>query len=195
MALEKLTLARVGIASLGTLVGTANTVNFVGAGNTFLDHTNGLIDISISGGGGGGGITEADSINKILFIHYGEFPSNKKVQSPQKFAEIFTHEDATCDIDSGVTIDIDEDCLLFFTDKIDFDMNFFGDPVAGTNLMRSSGNFDDNIRTTFTANVILGDSHDKVGYSQVPTELKDDLSTDIETGVTIDIEEGAVMVL
>ena len=195
MALEKLTLARVGIASLGTLVGTANTVNFVGAGNTFLDHTNGLIDVSISGGGGGGGITAADSINKILFIHYGEFPATKKVQSPQKFAEIFTHEDATCDIDSGVTIDIDEDCLLFFTDKTDFDMNFFGDPVAGTNLMRSTGAFDQNISCVFTSSVVLGSGYDKVGYSQIPTELSDDLSMDIETGVTIDVEDGAVMVL
>ncbi len=195
MALEKLTRARVGIASLGTVIGTASTINFVGAGNTIIDQSDGLIDVSISGGGGGGGLTEADSINKILFIHYGEFPAAKKVQSPQKFAEIFTHEDATVDIDSGVTIDVDEDCLLLFTDKTDFDMNFFADPVAGTNLMRSSGNFDDNIRTTFTANVVLGDTHDKVGYSQVPTELKDDLSTDIETGVTIDVEEGAVMVL
>ena len=134
-------------------------------------------------------------VNKILFIHYGEFPSSKSISSPQKFAEIFTHEDATIDIDNGVTIDVDDDCLLLFTDKTDFDMNFFSDPVSGTNLMRSSGNFDDNIRTTFTTNVVLGDGYDKVGYSQVPTELKDDLSTDIETGVTIDVEEGAVMIL
>ena len=194
MALERLTRARVGISSINSIVGTAHTLRFVGAGNTFLDHTNGLIDISISGGGGGG-LTAADSISKLLFIHYGEFPSSKSISSPQKFGEIFTHVDATVDIDNGVTIDVDDDCLLLFTDKTDFDMNFFSDPVSGTNLMRSSGNFDDNIRTTFTTNVVLGDGYDKVGYSQVPTELKDDLSTDIETGVTIDIEEGAVMVL
>ena len=194
MALERLTRARVGISSINSLVGTAHTIRFVGAGNTFSDKGDGLIDVSISGGGGGG-LTSADSINKILFIHYGEFPSSKSISSPQKFAEIFTHEDATIDIDNGVTIDVDDDCLLLFTDKTDFDMNFFSDPVSGTNLMRSSGNFDDNIRTTFTTNVVLGDGYDKVGYSQVPTELKDDLSTDIETGVTIDVEEGAVMIL
>ena len=67
MALEKLTRARVGISSLGTLVGTANTVNFVGTGNTFLDQGNGLIDVSISGGGGGG-LTESDSVSNLLFI-------------------------------------------------------------------------------------------------------------------------------
>ena len=196
MALEKLTRARVGISSVGIVVGTASTINFVGTGNTIIQNPNndGTIDVSISGGGGGG-LTAADSINKVLFIHYGEFPSGQSISVPQKFGEIFTHEDATIDIDNNVTIDVDEDCLLLTTDKTDFDMNFFSDPVSGTNLMRSSGNFDDNIRTTFTTNVVLGDGYDKVGYSQVPTELKDDLSTDIETGVTIDVEEGAVMIL
>lgn len=194
MALEKLTLARVGIASLGTLVGTANTVNFVGAGNTFLDHTNGLIDVSISGGGGGG-LTAADSISNLLFIHYGEFPASKTLKTPQKFGEIFTHEDSTIDIDNGVTVDINDGCLLLTTDKTDFDMNFFADPVAGTNLMRSTGAFDENISCVFTSNAVLGTGYDKVGYSQIPTELSDDLSMDIENGVTVDVEDGAVMVL
>ncbi len=194
MALERLTRARVGISSINSLVGTAHTIRFVGAGNTFLDHTNGLIDVSISGGGGGG-LTAADSISKLLFIHYGEFPASKSISSPQKFGEIFTHVDATVDIDNGVTIDVDDDCLLLFTDKTDFDMNFFTDPISGTNLMRSTGSFDDNIRTVFSSNVILGDAHDKVGYSQIPSGLKDDLAMDIENGVTIDVEDGAVMVI
>ncbi len=195
MALEKLTLARVGISSLGALVGTASTLNFIGVGNTFLDHTTGQIDIGIAGGGGSGGLTAADSISKLLFIHYGEFPASMSISSPQKFAEICTHEDATVDIDSGVTIDIDEDCLLLFTDKTDFDINFFTDPIAGTNLMRSTGAFDDHIRTAFSSNAILGDAHDKVGYSQIPSGLKDDLSMDIENGVTVDVDESAVMVI
>ena len=194
MALERLTRARVGISSINSLVGTAHTIRFVGTGNTFSDKGDGLIDVSISGGGGGG-LTAADSISKLLFIHYGEFPASKSISSPQKFGEIFTHADATVDIDNGVTIDVDEDCLLLFTDKTDFDMNFFTDPVSGTNLMRSTGNFDDNIRTTFSANVVLGDAHDKVGYSQIPSGLKDDLAMDIENGVTLDVEDGAVMVI
>ena len=194
MALEKLTLARVGISSLGTLVGTANTVNFVGTGNTFLDQGNGLIDVSISGGGGGG-LTEADSVSNLLFIHYGEFPASKTLKTPQKFGEIFTHEDSTIDIDNGVTVDINDGCLLLTTDKTDFDMNFFADPVAGTNLMRSTGAFDENISCVFTSNVVIGTGYDKVGYSQIPTELSDDLSMDIENGVTVDVEDGAVMVL
>ncbi len=194
MSLERLTRARVGISSINSLVGTAHTIRFVGAGNTFSDKGDGLIDVSISGGGGGG-LTSADSISKLLFIHYGEFPASKSISSPQKFGEIFTHVDATVDIDNGVTIDVDDDCLLLFTDKTDFDMNFFTDPISGTNLMRSTGSFDDNIRTVFSSNVILGDAHDKVGNSQIPSGLKDDLAMDIENGVTIDVEDGAVMVI
>ena len=196
MALEKLTRARVGISSVGIVVGTASTINFVGTGNTIIQNPNndGTIDVSISGGGGGG-LTAADSINKVLFIHYGEFPSGQSISVPQKFGEIFTHEDATIDIDNNVTIDVDEDCLLLTTDKTDFDMNFFSDPVSGTNLMRSTGTFDKNISCVFSSNVILGDAHDKVGYSQIPTDLSEDLSMDIENGVIIDVEDGAVMVL
>ena len=45
--------AYIGISSAGDNVGTAKTLNFIGAGNTF--NVNGdTIDISIQGGGGGG---------------------------------------------------------------------------------------------------------------------------------------------
>jgi len=46
--------AVVGIQSAGTLIGTAQTINFIGAGNTVLDQGDGTIDVSISGSGGGG---------------------------------------------------------------------------------------------------------------------------------------------
>jgi len=37
----------IGIQSVGTVVGAAKTLNFVGTGNTFLDNGNGVIDVSI----------------------------------------------------------------------------------------------------------------------------------------------------
>lgn len=43
----------IGIQSGGVTIGAATTLNFVGAGNTFLVNGN-IIDISIQGGGGGG---------------------------------------------------------------------------------------------------------------------------------------------
>ena len=46
--------ASVGIQSAGTLIGAAQTINFIGAGNTVLAQSDGTIDVSISGSGGGG---------------------------------------------------------------------------------------------------------------------------------------------
>ena len=195
MALERLTRARVGISSAGDMVGTASTVNFIGAGNTFLDQGDGLIDVSIQGGGGAGGITGSDSIGSILFIHHGGFKSDKTIGNPQKFGEIFTNVDSTVDIDTGVTVSIDDSSILLFTDKEIFDMDFHSTEIGGTNLMRSSGAFDDNIRSTFETNVTLGDQVDKVGYSQIPSELESDLPIDIENGTTVTVEDTAVMVL
>ena len=48
-----LTGASIGIQSAGTLIGTAQTINFIGAGNTVVTNGN-TIDVSISGSGGGG---------------------------------------------------------------------------------------------------------------------------------------------
>ena len=53
-----LTGASIGIQSAGTVIGSATTLNFVGAGNTFAVNGN-TIDISIAGGGGGGGLGTA----------------------------------------------------------------------------------------------------------------------------------------
>ena len=44
----------IGIQSGGTLIGTAKTVNFIGAGNTVVESSAGVLDVSISGSGGGG---------------------------------------------------------------------------------------------------------------------------------------------
>ena len=44
---------RVGVQSAGTFIGNAETLNFVGTGNTFAVNGS-TIDVSISGGGGSG---------------------------------------------------------------------------------------------------------------------------------------------
>jgi len=54
VGLTSVTGSTVGIQSAGTTVGTAQTLNFVGTGNTFVDKGDGTIDVAISGGGGGG---------------------------------------------------------------------------------------------------------------------------------------------
>ena len=46
--------AAIGIQSGGTLIGTAQTINFIGSGNTVVESSTGVLDVSIEGGGGGG---------------------------------------------------------------------------------------------------------------------------------------------
>ena len=46
--------AAIGIQSGGALIGTAQTINFIGSGNTVVESSTGVLDVSIEGGGGGG---------------------------------------------------------------------------------------------------------------------------------------------
>ena len=152
--------------------------------------SNGLDD-DVSAGGGGLGST--DTIDKLLFIHHGGFTANTTIGSPQKFSEIFSHVDATVDIDNGVTVNIDADSSLLITDKNDFDMNFMAQGASGTNLQRAT-RFDDNVRTSVTSNISLTGIK-KVGYSQIPTAVQADVPFDIDNSITVTVDDGAVLVI
>ena len=152
--------------------------------------SNGLDD-DVSAGGGGLGST--DSIDKLLFIHHGGFAANTTIGSPQKFSEIFTHADATVDIDNGVTVNIDADSSLLITDKTDFDMNFMAQGASGTNLQRAT-KFDDNVRTSVTENISLTGIK-KVGYAQIPHTVQADVPFDIDNSITVTVDDGAVLVI
>ena len=152
--------------------------------------SNGLDD-DVSAGGGGLGST--DTIDKILFVHHGGFTANTTISSPQKFVEIFTHSDATIDIDNGITVTVDDDCMLLTTTKTDFDMNFMAQGASGTNLQRAT-KFDDNVRTSVTENISLTGVK-KVGYSQIPTGAQVDVPFDIDNSVTTTVDDGAVLVI
>ena len=142
---------------------------------------------------GGGGLSSSDSLSKLLFIHYGGFTANTTIGAPRKFVEIFSHPDATIDINNGVTVTVDEDCALIETDKTDFDMNFMAQGASGTNLQRASS-FDDNVRTTVSSNLSLSGKA-KVGYSQIPSFLQTEVPFDIENSVTLTVDDGAVLVI
>lgn len=152
--------------------------------------SNGLDD-DVSAGGGGLGTT--DFIEKLLFIHHGGFTADTTIGSPQKFSEIFSHVDATVDIDSGVTVSIDNDSSLLITDRIDFGMNFMAQGVSGTNLQRAT-KFDDNVRTSVTSDISLSGIK-KVGYAQIPTAAQADVPFDIDNSVTVTVDDGAVLVI
>ena len=142
---------------------------------------------------GGGGLSSTDSIDKLLFIHHGGFTANTTIGSPQKFSEIFTHSDATVDIDNGVTVSIDSDSSLLITDKSDFDMNFMAQGASGTNLQRAT-KFDDNVRTSVTENISLTGIK-KVGYAQIPHTVQADVHFDIDNSITVTVDDGAVLVI
>ena len=142
---------------------------------------------------GGGGLNTTDTIDKLLFIHHGGFTADITIGSPQKFSEIFTHADATVDIDNGVTVTIDNDCALVATPKSDFDMNFMAQGASGTNLQRAT-KFDDNVRTSVTSDISLSGIK-KVGYSQIPTAVQADVPFDIDNSVTVTVDDGAVLVI
>ena len=142
---------------------------------------------------GGGGLNSTDTIEKLLFVHHGGFESDTTIGSPQKFSEIFTHADATVDIDNGVTVNIENDSALLITPKSDFDMNFIAQGASGTNLQRAT-RFDDNVRTSVVSNISLTGVK-KVGYSQIPTAAQADVPFDIDNSVTVTVDDGAVLVI
>ena len=169
----------IGIHSGGVAIhsGVISRLNFIGAGNTFAVH-NDQVDISIAGGGGSGGISPStDTLDKVLFLHSSRFESDTSISLPQGFGEVFGHEDSSIVIESGVTVDVDDDCLLLMTRKDDFDISFFGDPAQGTNIFRGTS-FDDNVRSTFESDAQLKSG--VVGYGKLPVELRDQVFYNIE---------------
>ena len=204
MALTKITkvgssgleAGHVGVMTAGGLVGTGFTMlNFIGAGNTFAVHDT-RIDISIAGGGGGSGsggiVYNTDDIDKVLFLHSSRFESDTSVSHPQGFGEVFGHEDSSIVIEPGVTVDIDDDCLLLMTTKDDFDISFFGNPAQESNIFRGTS-FDDNVRSTFESDAQLKSG--VVGYGKLPVQIRDEVLYNIENGITVDVDDGALLVL
>ena len=152
--------------------------------------SNGLDD-DVSAGGGGLGST--DHIDKLLFVHHGGFTADTTIGAPQKFVEIMSHTDATIDIESGVTVTVDDGAMLMTTDHSDFNISFMANGAAGTNLQRAT-KFDDNVRTSVTSNISLTGIK-KVGYSQIPTAAQADVPFDIDNSVTVTVDDGAVLVI
>ena len=152
--------------------------------------SNGLDD-DVSAGGGGLGST--DHIDKLLFFHHGGFTADTTIGSPQKFVEIMSHTDATIDIESGVTVTVDDGAMLMSTDHSDFNISFMANGAAGTNLQRAT-KFDDNVRTSVTSDISLTGIK-KVGYAQIPTGAQADVPFDIDNSVTITVDDGAVLVI
>tara|TARA_B100001173_G_scaffold198852_1_gene171427 strand:+ start:205 stop:1686 length:1482 start_codon:yes stop_codon:yes gene_type:complete len=181
----------IGITSNTTDVtpGNVKAINFIGVGNTFFyDAVEQRLDIKISGDGS---ITDDDALRNVAFLHYGGFGENDSIRFPQKFHEIFSHEDAAVDIEDGVNVDIDEDCLLVITDKNTFDT--FSTEIEKTNFLSATG-FRDNIRCVFDFDAELN-AEKKVGYVMIPDAYANEIDCDIEDGNTVSIGDMCVLIV
>ena len=181
----------IGITSNTTDVtpGNVKAINFIGVGNTFFyDAVEQRLDIKISGDGS---ITDDDALKNVAFLHYGGFGQDDSIRFPQKFHEIFSHEDAAVDIEDGINVDIDEDCLLVITDKNTFDT--FSTEIEKTNFLSATG-FRDNIRCVFDFDAVLN-AEKKVGYVMIPDAYANEIDCDIEPGNTVSIGDMCVLII
>ena len=152
--------------------------------------SNGLDD-DVSAGGGGLGST--DHIDKLLFVHHGGFTEDTTIGAPNGFVEIFTHTDATIDIESGKTLSIDDGCSVFGTVHSNFNVAFMANGVSGTNIQRAT-KIDDNVRNVVTENITLQHKQ-KVAYALIPDSLREDVTFDINNSITVTVDDGAVLVI
>ena len=136
-----------------------------------------------------GNISDVDS--KTIFFYYGGFTADASVSSPAKISEVYSHTDATVDIDNGITVTIDDQCALIISDKTSYE--FFSTSTEQTNLQKLVG-FADNIRTSIVADMTLGGAK-RVGFIPIPTYFDNDVPVDIEDTFTMTVDDGAVLII
>ena len=133
----------------------------------------------------------SDHIDKTIFFYYGGFTADTTIGSAAKLAEVFSHEDAFCDIDDGVTVTVDDNCALIVTDKTSYE--FFSNSTEQTNIQKLVG-FADNIRTSVVKDIAL-DGNKKVGFIPVNDDFIDDVPVDIDDTFTMTVDDGAVLIV
>ena len=135
-----------------------------------------------------GNISDVDS--QTIFFYYGGFNADTTIGSPAKLAEIYSHEDATVDIDNTVTVTIDDECALIISDKNSYE--FFSTSTEQTNPQKIVG-FADNIRTSIVKDMAL-DGVKRVGFIPIPSYASD-VPVDIEDTFTMTVDDGAVLII
>ena len=112
------------------------------------------------------------------------------LSSPKKLAEILSHEDSTCDIADGVTIDVDDSCELVISDQTDY--AFFSNYTERTNPQKLVG-FADNVRSAIIKDTGLTGAK-RVGYIPVPSYATD-CFVDIDDTFTYTVDDGATLII
>ena len=135
--------------------------------------------------------TISDVDDKTIYFYYGGFDVDSTIGSPAKLAEIYSHQDATVDIDDTITVNIDEDCALIISDTTSYE--FFSNNTEQTNSQKLVG-FADNIRTSVVKDMSLTGKK-KVGYIIVPSYAQEDIPVDIDDTFTVTVDDGAVLII
>ena len=135
-----------------------------------------------------GNISDVDS--QTIFFYYGGFDADTTIGSPAKLAEIYSHEDATVDIDNSITVTVDDQCALIISDKTSYE--FFSTSTEQTNPQKIVG-FADNIRTSIVKDMAL-DGVKRVGFIPIPSYASD-VPVDIDDTFTMTIDDGAVLII
>ena len=135
-----------------------------------------------------GNISDVDS--QTIFFYYGGFDADTTIGAPAKLAEIYSHEDATVDIASGITVTVDDQCAMIISDKTSYE--FFSTSTEQTNPQKLVG-FADNLRTSIVADMTLGGKK-RVGFIPVPSYASD-VPVDIDDTFTMTVDDGAVLII
>ena len=106
----------------------------------------------------------SDHIDKTIFFYYGGFTVDTTLASPQKLAELYTHVDATVDIDDGVTLTIDDQCSMGVSNTTSY--KFISNDTEQTNIQKLTG-FADNTKLAVSKDMAM-DGKKKVGYFLYP---------------------------
>ena len=133
----------------------------------------------------------SDHDDKTIFFYYGGFSADTSVISAAKLAEVFSHDDASVDIDDGVTVTVDDECALIITPKTSYE--FFSNSTEKTNIQKLVG-FADNIRTSIVKDMGL-DGTKRVGFIPVNSDFIDDVPVDIDDTFTMTVDDGAVLIV
>ena len=136
-----------------------------------------------------GNISDVDS--QTIFFYYGGFDADTTISAPAKLAEIYSHEDATVDIDNSITVTVDDQCALIISDKTSYE--FFSTSTEQTNPQKLVG-FADNLRTSIVADMSLGGSK-RVGFIPIPDYFDNDIPVDIDDTFTMTVDDGAVLII
>ena len=91
-------------------------------------------------------------IDKTIFFYYGGFSVDTTLSSPQKLAELYTHVDATVDVDDGVTLTIDDQCSLGISNTTSY--KFISNDTETTNIQKLVG-FADNTRLAVSKDMAM----------------------------------------